>query len=319
MVCHAVRQSFLALLLWLPFMSVAVAQSSTYIQLLTSDSHQEYERVASTIVQALQPSRESPVKIRRLKVSEWEKGVAQPPPLLIAVGLPALRAVLERRLDQPLLALMVASESYAALLSEYESQFGVVPAGHISAVFMDQPVSHLVALAELIGGKRWQLGMVLGEQSHDLTAQALRLIAMGKHRLKLAQMTAKRDLVNVFRRELRRIDAVLVAYDPTVIDVNTTKQLLYLSYRQRMPVIAYSKAMVTAGAVVGVYSDAQAVSKHAIQLLQQVLEGGHYSQLPSASYSQFFDVSCNPTVARYLDIGIACDAELQQKLEAIVR
>lgn len=303
-------------LLCCAWVSVQAAPKDAF--LVISDNHSEYKAAGAEIQRLLSAqngdrSRLSTTTIDALN-AELEK-IEEKSPLVVAVGMQAVRKVLAAKLSCRLLAVMVPRLSFDALLEDYRKNFGVPRKGQISAVFMDQPVKRLVNLAKMLGSTGGKMGMLLSDDAAAFRAE-LDSLALAGDEVRVATPRNKKSVVGSFNRQLRGIDLFLLAYDPAFIDVTTTKQILYLSYRRRLPVIAYSKSMIRAGAVSGVYSSAQQIARQAAEVVKKFLDTPQ-AILPVASFPRYFSVECNESVARYLDVISACDSGSAQKLEAL--
>ena len=103
--------------------------------------------------------------------------------------------------------------------------------------------------------------------------------------------------------------------DPVVSNRRTVQNLLLTTYRQRVPVFAYSKAYVKAGALAAVYSTPEHIGKQAGELVADILRKGSWS-LPKPQHPKYFSVEVNREVAKSLGIRVPGTEKLETRLRA---
>ena len=95
-------------------------------------------------------------------------------------------------------------------------------------------------------------------------------------------------------------DAFLAVPDRAIFNRSTAKWILLMSFRQQIPLSAYSKRYVDAGAIAAVYSTPETVGWEAADWVNRF----SFEHLPEPAYPQRFDVSVNPATARSLRLQL---------------
>ncbi len=86
------------------------------------------------------------------------------------------------------------------------------------------------------------------------------------------------------------------------------KSILITTYRQQRPVIAYSSAFVTAGALAALYSTPAQLARQAVELMEQP------GTLPVIVYPAQFAIAINANVAQALGLNVVDEAGLRQRM-----
>jgi len=291
----------------------AQARSELQLLIVLSNDAPNYRTVANEIEQRLKTSQiiQSPVQV---VTSETLKQQDQGPhtQLAIAVGMKATRALFSQRPEFPVLSVLVPRLSYEAALKK--SPFSANAPVH-SALFLDQPIARQLKLAQQLISGDFHAGVLMTNQSKHLKAEINSAAQHANVKITIALADNKQDVVATITDALKTIDVLLAVFDPAIIDRQTAKQILYLSYRRRFPVIAYSKALVTAGALASVYTTPSQAGRHAADFIKNAFSNGQVA-LTAPEYPRYFSVSCNKKVARYLDLNDACQQPLATQLGA---
>lgn len=121
------------------------------------------------------------------------------------------------------------------------------------------------------------------------------------------------ELFAVLQSALTDLDALVLLPDPAVINRSTVQNLLLTTYRQRVPVVGYSHALVDAGALLAVYSTPEQIAQEAVETILRMVPGRGWA-LPPPVYPKYFTVKSNASVGRALDVAVPGDAVLLQRL-----
>jgi len=120
------------------------------------------------------------------------------------------------------------------------------------------------------------------------------------------------DLTSSLKPLLETSSALLAVPDPLVHQRGTAQTLLLTSYRYQKPVIGYSQAYVTAGALAAVYSSPENIARQAAEITRNYPD--RQSTLPSPQPPRYFSVGINRQVARSLNIDIQDSESLTKDL-----
>lgn len=214
--------------------------------------------------------------------------------LLVTVGTHATETALRSNTRASILSVMVPR-----LAAEQLTRLSGSPLHEISTIYLDQPMSRYFALIRLVLPHADRVGMVLGPvtatETSQLTAEARR-----SHFVPLFSIVPAADdnPLPSLERLLNDSQVILALPDPLVYNRYTLPPLLLTTFRYRVPMIGFSPALVTAGAVAGVYSTPEQIGQQAAEMILN-------NELPvHGQYPRYFEVSFNQEVARALDIPL---------------
>ena len=301
------------LLLHAPAVVVAVEQANADVYVVLSNDTEEYRQIEKRIVESLRDSRHYGKRVRTilaasLAPSRPDRWPAADAEVVVAVGMRALKTLLEGPSGFPIYAVFVPYASYHALLKESASAPGASRRRHLSVLYLDQPPRRQLQLAATIDRSFRRLGILLPEDS-PIDVDALRETAeeLGLT-LRPVRVSERRDVVPALRRAQRQLDLLITVFDPAIISTQSLRQILYFSYNRRLPVIGYSRAMVRAGALAAVYSDAEQVGRQAAETLIEALDDSPVD-LPPSAFPDYFSASCNQAVRAYFNLPADCNLE----------
>jgi len=206
-------------------------------------------------------------------------------------------------------------QTYEALLQKYEGHTRI-RAGKVTAVFLDQPYNRQLALARLIAPEAKVIATALGPNSQkDLALLNEAATAQG---FTLNHTTLKEtdNPIHKLQPLIREADIFLALPDKSVFTRTTAKWILYISFRQRIPLLGFSKKYVEAGALAAVHSTPEDIGQQTAELVNRFL---HNQTLPAASYPTYFSVTTNDTAANSLRLDIPSPQRLTQELMELER
>ena len=142
---------------------------------------------------------------------------------------------------------------------------------------------------------------MLSQDSQKSEHELRRAAAVAGIVLRMEQIGDEKQLVGALHRVLDDADVLLAVPDPLVFNRNTAQSVLLTTYRMGKPVAGYSRAYVTAGALLAVYSTPAQIGRQiGEELLTMQVRPGR--PLPAPGYPRYFSVEVNERVARSLGI-----------------
>ncbi len=193
------------------------------------------------------------------------------PAAVVTLGSTALRAVQERLDDTPtwaqvpVLAALMPKEAVHALWHR--------PVAQLSAAYLDQPFERYLDLIKATWPAVTRVGLLVGPDQ-ALNSPALFKVALDRGlKLALGRVARAESMYATLRAVLADSDVLLVLPDATVADAGGLQSMLITAYRQRMPVVAYSPAMVKAGAALGLYASPPQIGRQVSGMLKATLAG----------------------------------------------
>ncbi len=238
---------------------------------------------------------------------------AERPALIVTVGTEAAQSMLQEMSDTPICMILIPRATSEALVREYE-QTPSAPRRPITAVYIDQPFQRQLRLVRLTLPRSRSLGVVYGPLSRESEKQLKAVADTDKWDLQAVSVNRENELFGAFTRVLDSSDVLLALPDPLVYNQHTTQNILLETYRQRKPLIGYSHAYVSAGALAAVYSTPLQIGRQVGEYLAE-LRGKGGITLPAPRYPKYFTVEVNQQVAQSLGLTIATATELQSKIE----
>jgi len=232
---------------------------------------------------------------------------------IVAVGSRAADRLYNRiKPSQKLYASFLPRLTYQALIARKKDQTRT-QIGTITAVYLDQPYTRQLRLAKLIAPDARTIATALGPNSkNDLS---LLEAAAKQQNLELSSTVLQEsdNPIHKLQPLIRNADLFLSLPDKSVFNRTTAKWILYISFRQRIPLIGFSQKYVEAGALTAVYSTPEQIGKQTAEIIQQAITG---SRLPEAQHPKYFSVITNKKAANSLNIKVPSeDALIQQLME----
>lgn len=274
--------------------------------------------VQAEVVEALRggPGDASPdprIAVREIGIESYA-GDESPPraDLVVTVGVEAAAAVLRKPATAPVYCTFLPRDTFAVLLRDLPAQR---PArGRISALYIDQPLIRRLQLLRLALPHMKRFGVVLGPESRAGEA-GLQQMARSQHlSFNIEFVTDEKQLISAIHGALTGADALFAIPDALVFNRRTAENILLTTYRLGKPVIGYSRAYVTAGALLAVHSTPAQIGRQIGETLRALPPSG---ALPPPQYPRYFDVEVNEHVARSLGMDLESGRELTRRLVAL--
>jgi ABC-type uncharacterized transport system substrate-binding protein len=269
-----------------------LADAPASINVVLSEATPAYREVADAFTASLGDR----YPVRTSLLTDWEAGEPVPggQTLLVPIGVRAAKRVYQEAGDEAAVLSLLVPRATAQSLADGRSPG--------SSVYIDQPPARSLAFVKLVLPRARRIGVLLSAE----TAPGLRSIAAGAARARLdlvPDLVANpQDVSQALQRILPKVDALLLVPDSVVVNDNTVRHILLASYRQRIPVIGFSRGLATAGAVASMVSDPVGIGREGAQLARQWNPAT--GSLPGARHASAFDLVFNRQVARSLGIEI---------------
>jgi hypothetical protein len=124
------------------------------------------------------------------------------------------------------------------------------------------------------------------------------------------------DLPEALDRLLHDCDALLALPNNRIYNRHSVKNILLSSYRQRIPVIGFSKSFVGAGALAAAYSTPDQIAQQLISIITNLLKPDR-TPVGDNVYPEDFSVSTNKQVAKSLDLQIPDDDSIKFSMQLL--
>lgn len=299
---------FLCIVCW------AGAGQAAGIVVVSSESSASYAATADALVSELERGGVPRADVLLLNVSDLGGvDVAEPPSprLFIALGTEALKQVLGREVRAPVIAALIPRIGFERVMKE----FGKRAPGAVSAVYLDQPLGRQLDLLRFAMPDAKRVGVLWGPESvSQQPALASALLSRGLQEMG-GHVGIGGVLFSGLKAALDNADVLLAMPDPYVYNSATVANILFATYRARVPVLAFSPSYVKAGALMSLHTTSAQIGVQTAVMARLVPNG----MLPPPQYPVDFSVTVNEHVARSLGLKLdgAALADRLRRLETL--
>jgi ABC-type uncharacterized transport system substrate-binding protein len=190
---------------------------------------------------------------------------------------------------------------------------GELDPGHLSSVYIDQPVERSLALLMALMPGKSRIGVIVSPENMGILKTLEREAARRGLILDAEMVDDFRAVGPSLRKVLSDIDVFLLLPDAVVLNGANLKSLLVASYRLRVPVLGFSPGLVKSGAVAAVFSTPNQIGMHGAGMALRWLSSG---QLPPPQHAAQYSVDINHYVARSLGLSLQLEREVVKALGA---
>ncbi|MBN2362480.1 MAG: ABC transporter substrate-binding protein [Deltaproteobacteria bacterium] len=223
------------------------------------------------------------------------------PDLLLAIG--PISASLARELmpkEIPVVFCMVPN------LEQYPDLKGP----NITGVALELSLRDQLATLKTVAPKTQSVGVVFNPKHTAKKIEEAR-VAAGELGLKLvtAEAATPGDVARAVSSLERRIDALWMVPDKTVLDLDAFKALLEFSLKKKIPFFSLNSKFVEKGALVSLGIDYMRIGQQAGQLAKRILDEKVQPSSIAVRSPEGLEIAINLTTAR--EIGVQCDLALE--------
>lgn len=281
--------------------SPALARSFSVHLLLSSDApyYADVERAVRDVMLREQPG--VPVTTRLL--DQAPQSSPGQDAYIVTVGTPATEYALKHYSDTPLLGLFVPKATWDQLLINRQR---TAPVG---VVVIDQPIARSLALGRLLKPSAKTIGTVLGRSSREQIEALQNETARQGMTLRYAELDAGGDPLTTLTPIVESADIFLAIPDHAIFNRAVAKWVLYLGFRQQIPIIGFSRSYTEAGAVASVYSTPENIGRQGGEILVELATGDD-STAWRTHFPRYYTLRTNKVVARALGIALPDEATL---------
>lgn len=288
-------------LLALPLQSMAAT-----VVLVLSESGKVYQDFAQTFSESLQRS----AATHRLIITDLgqlSKSTFPEAGLLVAAGSRAAEAVVEKGHTAPILLSMIPRALYDRLKPQHARMGGV---------FIDQPSSRYAGLVKTALPDHDMIGLLSGRDSKESVARLLGAARDLRLRARSENVTDEAEIFPAMQKLFADGGVLLATPDTSVFNARTLPSILLSAFHRKVPVVGFSPAYVSAGAVLALYSSPEQLAQQTADIARAVLSG---AGMPAAQYPRNFTVSINERVARSMGLTLDNATSIRERLERMER
>ncbi len=211
---------------------------------------------------------------RALKVAE--RLAEDPPPLIFALGAKSAWIATNHLPDVPLV--------YAMVFEPERYDIG----GNVTGVRMEVPPDLPLAQLQIMLPEVKRLGLLLSEDAGGPWLDAaLREADRAGYKVKIARVPSRRHVRRGLAQLRGSVDAIWLLPDREVLTPNGFQVILTDTLRSRIPLLAWSENLVTAGALMCVAPDYSEVGRQAAGLASRILAGEAPGDIPPLAPDAF--------------------------------
>ena len=234
--------------------------------------------------------------------------------IVIAVGASATAELMRRQSGVKMFAVLITDSAFSSLAKKYYGSKQAALEAGVSVVCLDQPVQRSIELAKLLLPGAEKAGLMLGPASHEHIETFTQQVNIAGMTPNIAKFSVQENPILVIEPVLSQSDIFISVPDTRLINIATAKWILQLSYRHRVPVIAYSKAYLKGGALAALYSSPANVGRQTAELLLNSLQSPDVES--GAHMPAYFSIDFNDSVAAFFDLDIESEDFYIKKLAA---
>lgn len=281
-------------------LSVATPVWAGGIALILSESGGAYGEFAGVLEEALSGSSWN---ITSTALADAGQTPAIPADLVIAAGSDALRKALSRNDSPPIIAALLPRQSYERILAENRRP------NRITAIYLDQPAARQAAFVRQLLPDQKRFGMLVSVETRSALPQYRQAFTNAGLVLDVEDADTERNLLPALNSVLDRAAALIAVPDNSIYRRNNIKAILITAFRHQRPIIGYSPAFVTAGALAALHTTPTQVARQTAELIIS-----HGTNLPPPSAPSQFAIAINPNVAQSLGLKIPDEAAIRRAI-----
>jgi ABC-type uncharacterized transport system substrate-binding protein len=223
------------------------------------------------------------------------------PVLLVAFGPLAADLVRESTPDTFLVFCMVQDPAKAGLLNSVNA----------SGVAFSTPIKNQLAAFRMVYPRAVRIGVIHGPEDSvvKLVQEAQKVAGVVRLAVAARLVTAERDVPSALRSLLKSpepVDALWLPPDPMLLSEATRRFLLEETLKAGKPVLSFSPALVSEGALASNGPDVASIGEQAAELISRVLGGDRTAR--GALLVPRAELVINKKIADKLKIEIPADA-----------
>ncbi len=220
--------------------------------------------------------------------------------LNICIGTDATRLVLRRNMQGKTYSALIPEITFHSLLKEFPDAQTRFEQDELHVFYLDQPLHRYLALSRFIGNDIKNIVLFQDEIQQTIDQQHS---SNNDDNLNLQQFVLGDE-----KPDTDQIEKLLASSDVAIIrpskhlNPQTSKWLLYAAYRNKIPVITFSKAFLDAGSIASLTSDIQSITREIVD--NAIALYFDKNRQPSGQYSSDYDVQINASVASFFSIDL---------------
>ena len=169
-------------------------------------------------------------------------------------------------------------------------------------LYMTQSYCRQIGFTKLLN-PNWKTISIIGSEEKPIDRTSIKQCAKSLNiKTYIVSTTDREYLTDTIELALNNSDVLLALPDNNIYNSRSVKNILLTSYRNRKPVIGFSKNFVNAGALAAVYSNTDQIANSANNLIDNYYkQNKNFKQ--KTNHPENFDISINRQVFRALNLA----------------
>ena len=272
----------------------------THVSFVVSRTSEPYQKVVAGVQAALFNNHYSFSEIHQSAINDIENALVTAD-IIVTVGAGAAAQVMSLNPTVQVIASLITDSAFASLAEKHYGSTKAAFSAGVSLICLDQPVQRSIKLAKALIPEARSAGLMLGPASHQNAGMLSSQVKKAGMVSEIVKVSATENPILIIEPVIKKSDIFIPVPDSRLINIATAKWILQLSYRYRVPVIAYSQAYLNGGALAAIYSSPENVGRQTADL---IIEGKRISDNGGRHRPAYFSVEFNSSVAAYLGVDL---------------
>jgi len=241
------------------------------------------------------------------KISALESLKIKKQDLVISIGSQVTQLLLDENIETPVLSALIPRHIYLSLKKTHPDK------KNWSSLLINQPIDRQFHLITAVLGKHKDTAVLLGPYTKDLNASLKKASKKSSHKINIQEIKNADQLVQSLNTLDHSVDVLLTLPDPVVYNKNTIREILLSAYRNKLPIIGFSRSYVKAGAIAAIYSEPEQISRQINDIVNDYFKNSRFQN--KKYYPVEFSVALNKNIARSLGIKLATDNAIIKQIK----
>jgi len=227
--------------------------------------------------------------------------------LVISIGSQSTQLLLDEKIETPILSALIPRHIYLSLKKSHPDK------KNWSSLLINQPIDRQFHLITAILGKHKDTAVLLGPYTKDLNKKLNKASDKASHKINIKEIKSSDQLTGSLDSLNHSVDVLLTLPDPVVYNKNTIREILLSAYRNKLPIIGFSRSYVKAGAIAAIYSKPEQISHQINNIVNDYFKTNRFQN--KKYYPAEFSVALNKNIARSLGIKLASENAIIEQIK----
>lgn len=301
--------------IFLMVFSTSVCAKTYDIAIISSGNSTIYSRIIESVKNTITQRNSLSVSFTVFNADEISKTTITKihnSDILLTIGQRAMLATTQLEKSPPIVATLIPRLSFQNNLPALK-----FANDKVSAIYIGSPSKRQIFLAKILLGEMQTVGILLSKNTSTDKNQIISTLNNVGLNFIIGEVSSADKIIQKLSHTINSSDALLAFPDPIIFNRNTTRNILLTTYRQRIPVIAFSSNYVKAGALAATFSTPEQIAQQTGRTIINILTG--IKPFPHGGrYPEEFNIAVNQNVARSLSIITPPVATIKKSLDKLL-